>query len=262
MLRRMDQELIDAVMRQESRGNPNAVSPKGARGTMQTMPGTEHDPGFGVQPLDPTKDLAQERERVGKDYLAALMNHYGDANTALVAYNWGPGNTNKWLAAGADPAHLPAETRHYVTSINNTMTPGDTAAAAVQPAVIPGPMAKGAAAAPNVPDVAPAESPVGAVLGSLAQSFAASKQPVGQAPQEDTPSPESGPFVRAAQPMTLAPVAPNTTSPAKSPPAASGVAASGLPFQEGFSPAPKQAPRARMAAAAPLGSGGVRVRHR
>jgi hypothetical protein len=64
---------LRAVAQQESQGNPNAVSPKGAIGTMQTMPGTLRDPGFGVAPLDPTEPVDAERTRVAQDYLGALL---------------------------------------------------------------------------------------------------------------------------------------------------------------------------------------------
>lgn len=88
------------------------TSPKGAMGEMQVMPGTARDPGFGIAPArsgDP-EDLA----RVGKEYFAKMMQRYGDPKLAAVAYNWGPGNTDKWLMAGADPSRLPDETRNYI----------------------------------------------------------------------------------------------------------------------------------------------------
>lgn len=86
--------LREAVKWQESRGNPNAVSPKGAVGTMQTMPGTLRDPGYGV---DPARDNSpQELERVGVDYLRAMTGKYGQVG-GLAAYNWGPGNWERAL---------------------------------------------------------------------------------------------------------------------------------------------------------------------
>jgi hypothetical protein len=91
------------------------TSPKGAQGEMQVMPGTQMDPGFGVEPArDRSPD---EIARVGRDYLKALRNRYGDDKLAAIAYNMGPGATDKWLAAGADPSRLPAETRNYVAGM-------------------------------------------------------------------------------------------------------------------------------------------------
>ena len=116
------EEIVDAVMQAESRGKRYAAdgktlttSPKGALGEMQVMPKTSRDPGFGVVPA---KDKSpDEIARVGKDYLQAMLGKYGDTEKALIAYNWGPGVTDKWLAAGANPDKLPAETRTYVQRV-------------------------------------------------------------------------------------------------------------------------------------------------
>lgn len=112
-------QLEQAVMKVESNGNPNAVSPKGAIGTMQTMPGTLRDPGYGVAPA--RDNSPQELERVGKDYLAAMLRQYGDPRLALAAYNWGPGNVDAALRSGKTPeqviASAPKETRDYVPKV-------------------------------------------------------------------------------------------------------------------------------------------------
>ena len=110
--------LLSRMVQQESGGNPLAVSPKGARGLLQTMPGTETDPGFGVAPLDPRKDPTQERYRLGQDYMGAMLKRYGgNVEHAIAAYNWGPGNADKWIKRGADPDKLPAETQSYIRNI-------------------------------------------------------------------------------------------------------------------------------------------------
>jgi soluble lytic murein transglycosylase len=91
------------------------TSPKGAQGSMQVMPTTNIDPGFGVEPAKDTSDA--ERARVGRDYLQAMVKHYaGDPAKAWAAYNWGPGKVDAaikehgagWLA------HAPEETQTYV----------------------------------------------------------------------------------------------------------------------------------------------------
>lgn len=98
----------------------NAVSPKGARGPMQTMPDTLTNPGFGVKPAK--DNSVSELRRVGHDYLKAMMSKYGNLEHALVAYNWGPGNADKWLASGAKWNDLPRETRQYITKVKSELS--------------------------------------------------------------------------------------------------------------------------------------------
>ena len=110
-------DLIDKIMQKESGGrrfdkDGNLLtSPKGAQGEMQVMPGTARDPGFGIRPARPGDhdDLA----RVGREYFNVMLDRYKDPKIAAIAYNWGPGNTDKWLAAGADMSKLPRETYNY-----------------------------------------------------------------------------------------------------------------------------------------------------
>jgi soluble lytic murein transglycosylase-like protein len=113
-----DPNLLSAVRDVESGGRADAVSRVGAVGTMQTMPKTLRDPGYGVRPA--ANDSPAELERVGRDYFSALMKKYrGDAETAAVAYNMGPGATDRWIAAGSDINKLPRETQAYVPKILN-----------------------------------------------------------------------------------------------------------------------------------------------
>jgi hypothetical protein len=106
---------VHAVVTTESRGNPNAVSPAGATGVMQTMPDTLKVPGFGVRPAQ--NNSPQELTRTGIDYLGAMMQKYKNPTLAAIAYNMGPGDTDKWLAAGGDYSKLPAETKEYVSRV-------------------------------------------------------------------------------------------------------------------------------------------------
>lgn len=88
------------------------TSPKGAEGIMQVMRHTQKDPGFGVSPA---RDKSpQELQRVGEDYFRAMMDKYQDSKLAAMAYNWGPGNVDKWLASGKKTP-VPQETRKYAS---------------------------------------------------------------------------------------------------------------------------------------------------
>jgi soluble lytic murein transglycosylase-like protein len=108
----------DKIEHLESRGRDYdekgniLTSSKGAMGRMQTMPNTLRDPGFGVKPA--RNNSPEEMARVGRDYADALKDYYkGNEKIAAIAYNMGPGATDKWLASGADINKLPGETRKY-----------------------------------------------------------------------------------------------------------------------------------------------------
>jgi len=85
-----DMDLVQQItVQSESGGNPNAVSPVGAKGLYQVMDATAANPGFGIKPSDGTP---QDRNRVGKELLAALIKNYsGDLGKAWAAYNAGRG---------------------------------------------------------------------------------------------------------------------------------------------------------------------------
>jgi soluble lytic murein transglycosylase-like protein len=103
---------IRAVMRVESGGQVNAVSPKGAIGLMQIMPdtwaGLRLRYRLGPNPRDPHDNIL-----AGAAYLREMHDRYGTAGF-LAAYNAGPGRYVQYLAAGRP---LPAETRAYVAAL-------------------------------------------------------------------------------------------------------------------------------------------------
>ncbi len=101
----IDAGLLRAVAWTESRGNNDAVSPKGARGVMQLMPATAA--GLGVDPRDPTANI-----NGGAAYLAQQLATFHDVPLALAAYNAGPGAVRRY---GGIPPYR--ETRVYVSTI-------------------------------------------------------------------------------------------------------------------------------------------------
>lgn len=112
--------LLDSLMMAESGGDPRAVSSAGAEGAYQIMPTTAADPGFGVSPMEGSRFDPEASRKFAKQYLQAMLDRYnGDVETALVAYNAGPGNADKFVAAGKDYDVLPMamQTKPYVERI-------------------------------------------------------------------------------------------------------------------------------------------------
>ena len=110
----------------ESHDTPGAIGPNvpgqgTAKSQMQVMDKTASNPGFGVNPAKLTGDKdndEKERSRVGTDYFNALDKHFGNDKFAAIAYNWGPGNTQKWIDDGANPDKLPKDVVNYLGKVS------------------------------------------------------------------------------------------------------------------------------------------------
>ncbi len=101
----LDPNLFDAVIQTESGFNPNSGSGKGAIGLSQLMPGTARS--LGADPYEPMQNL-----EAGAKYLKEQMDHYGNLQLALAAYNAGPGAVAK--AHGIPPFK---ETQSYIKRV-------------------------------------------------------------------------------------------------------------------------------------------------
>ena len=112
--------LVKAVIQAESRFNPLAVSPVGAKGLMQLMPVIAREYGA-LDPLD-----AKQNVFAGVKYLSNLLDRYnGNVSMALAGYNAGPTAVKRFR--GIPPYR---ETRGYVRKIQNLIAEGVKSASA------------------------------------------------------------------------------------------------------------------------------------
>lgn len=149
----IDPSVFRALLMRESSMNPNAVSPAGAQGIAQFMPGTAAQ--FGIDPFNP-----QQAIPAAAMYLRQNLNRFGgDYQKALAAYNWGPGNVAKFGIAGAPPS-----VQRYVASLlgPNSRVTSPAGPALVADMTVPA----------SVP-LPPQESPADAGTPSLASLLAA-----------------------------------------------------------------------------------------
>lgn len=108
------EQWIRSVMKTESGGKPQAVSPRGALGLMQIMPATWVELSaryeLGLDPFDPRDNIL-----AGAAYLREMLDRFGSEGF-LAAYNAGPARYEQLLATGR---RLPDETMAYVRSIES-----------------------------------------------------------------------------------------------------------------------------------------------
>jgi len=97
-LYKRDPDLVLAIIAEESRFNPNAVSPVGAQGLMQVMPQWEKVLGISGSLKDPEVSI-----KYGLEVLGFYLEMYKDIEMALTAYNRGPGPVDMALMHGRDP---------------------------------------------------------------------------------------------------------------------------------------------------------------
>ena len=98
--------LVKAVVRAESAFDVTAISPQGARGLMQLMPGTARSLGVD-DPFNPEQNI-----RAGVEYLSRQLDRFGSVPLALAAYNAGPDAVLKY--GGVPPYE---ETRNYISRV-------------------------------------------------------------------------------------------------------------------------------------------------
>ena len=101
-------EFFARLIWKESRFDPNAVSPAGAEGIAQFMPGTA-----AMRGLENSFDIDQAISASAK-YLGELKTGFGNLGLAAAAYNAGENRVSRWLSSGG---FLPLETENYVLDI-------------------------------------------------------------------------------------------------------------------------------------------------
>jgi Transglycosylase SLT domain len=153
----LDPALLAAIAMTESNNNPSAISPKGAQGLMQLMPGTARQ--YKVDnPFDPVDNvLGAARFLTGLREWSRMQAPYGEVDlpAMIAAYNAGPGAVEKY---GGLPPYL--ETQAYVRKVLWLYLLGEPTPRRLNPMrasgrAVPPASAAPQAASPRLPDYKP-----------------------------------------------------------------------------------------------------------
>src|SRR3954471_4168490 len=111
MANRLPAEFLTRLIWRESSFRTGVVSPAGAQGIAQFMPGTAQQRGL-ADPFDPEQAIPKAAH-----LLADLRRRFGNLGVAAAAYNAGPARVSLWLQGQSG---LPAETRAYVRFVTRS----------------------------------------------------------------------------------------------------------------------------------------------
>ena len=127
-----NQQFYNAMAQIETGNNPNAVGAMGERGTLQTLPSTAANPGYGIKPAQ--DNSIAENDRVSKEHYDVALNKFGDPVLAAAAHNAGIGRMeNAVVRAQREGGHpmqyMPASTQKYAADFAQAIgyKPGQTA---------------------------------------------------------------------------------------------------------------------------------------
>jgi hypothetical protein len=155
----------------------------GPQGPMQVSAAAASDVGHGDR-FDP-----QQNRQIGRAYLALLFERYGSWVDAVAAYNWGPANFERWVAAGRPASGLSAVLRTY---LHRVLGQYFAAAAQASPPALPMPPAEPAPVAIRDPGLARRSrgstdfSPLRPVRATAPTREASSRRCVALPPGRDT----------------------------------------------------------------------------
>jgi hypothetical protein len=108
-------DFLTRIIWRESSFRPHVVSPAGAQGIAQFMPGTAQERGL-ADPFDPEQAIPKAAH-----FLVELRQKFGNLGLAAAAYNAGPARVAAWLTGQGD---LPRETRLYVLLVTEIAAEG------------------------------------------------------------------------------------------------------------------------------------------